>query len=239
LLEVEEVFSGYGTIEVLRGVSLSVGDERIVSIIGGNGAGKSTLLHTISGLLPASRGKIVFNNRDITRMRPHIISSLGLVQVPEGRQIFGPLTVYENLLLGCYGQRKSLGKSGIKEGLDKIFKIYPILSRRKNQVAGTLSGGEQQMLAIGRALMSEPRLLLLDEPSQGLAPLVVKELGSILQDLNREGLPIMLVEQNASLALALARYAYVLSMGEVAAEGITEDLENNPKVKEIYLGKAG
>jgi branched-chain amino acid transport system ATP-binding protein len=237
LLEVNDVFSGYGAIEVLHGISISVGDKRIVSIIGGNGAGKSTLLNTISGLIRTRKGSIVFQGTDITTMRPHKISHLGLVQVPEGRQIFGPLSVYENLLLGCYAQRKSLGKEGIKADLDRVFGIYPILSKRKKQIAGTMSGGEQQMLAIGRALMARPKLLLLDEPSQGLAPMMVAELGSVLQGLNNEGLPIMLVEQNASIALALAHYAYVLSLGSVAEEGSTKELENNPKVKEIYLGE--
>jgi branched-chain amino acid transport system ATP-binding protein len=239
LLEVQKVSSGYGTIEVLHGVSLTVGDQQLVSIIGGNGAGKSTLLSTISGLIRARGGNIILGDTDITRMLPYDIYKLGLVQVPEGRQIFSPLTVYENLLLGCFGKRKSLGKERINSGMEKVFDLYPILLRRKSQVAGTLSGGEQQMLAIGRALMAEPKVLLLDEPSLGLAPLIVKELGSILQRLKDEGLTMVLVEQNASLALNLAHYAYVMSLGVVAEEGKTQDLVRSPRVKEIYLGEGG
>jgi branched-chain amino acid transport system ATP-binding protein len=239
LLEIENVSSGYGAIEILHGVSLTVGDQQLVSIIGGNGAGKSTLLSTISGLIRAREGNIILGDTNITRMMPYDIYKLGLVQVPEGRQIFSPLTVYENLLLGCFGKRKSLGKERIKSTMERVFDLYPILLRRKSQVAGTLSGGEQQMLAIGRALMAQPKVLLLDEPSLGLAPLIVKELGSILQRLKEEGLPMVLVEQNASLALTLAHYTYVMSMGVVAEEGKTPDLVSSPRVKEIYLGEGG
>lgn len=237
MLRVRMVTSGYGSIEVLHGVSLTVGENRIVSILGANGAGKSTLLKTISGLLPVNKGVIEFDGVDINRMKPHQIYKLGLVQVPEGRQIMGPLTIYENLILGCYSQRQTLKKTEIQKRLDEVYELFPILADRKAQSAGTLSGGEQQMVAIARALMASPKLLMLDEPSQGLAPLIVKEVGSILSHLNQEGLPIVLVEQNTSLALATADYAYVLNMGEIAAEGDTEDLVDNPKVKEIYLGE--
>jgi len=237
LLELESVFSGYGAVEVLHGISLSASEKDIVSIIGPNGAGKSTLLRTISGLIPARNGKIIFENNNIINLRPHNVFKLGLVQVPEGRQLFGPLTVVENLLLGCYPQRKHLGKDGVKDRLEKVFGIFPILSQRKDQVAQTLSGGEQQMLAIGRALMALPRLLLLDEPSQGLAPLIVNEVVSVIQGLNIDGLTIILVEQNAHIALAIAHYVYLLSLGIIAVEGRTEELVNNPRVKEIYLGE--
>lgn len=237
MLELENVISGYGTIEVLHNVSLSVSEKQIVSIIGNNGAGKTTLLRTISGLIPTRKGKIIFENNNITEIEPHKIFNIGLVHVPEGRQLFGPLTTYENLLLGCNTQRKSLGKSGIKTRMEKVFTIFPILSQRISQVSSTLSGGEQQMLAIARALMAQPKLLLLDEPSQGLAPLIVKEIGDVLRELNKQGISIMLVEQNVSIALDISHYAYLLDMGVVAVEGITKELGNDPRVKEIYLGE--
>jgi branched-chain amino acid transport system ATP-binding protein len=237
LLELKNVFSGYGAIEVLKGVSLFVMSRQIVSIIGSNGAGKSTLLRTVSGLVRPRNGEIIFDNQIISQSMPHKIVSLGLVQVPEGRQIFGPLTVHENLLLGCYVQRKSLGEAGINIRMDKVFGIFPILSERKNQVAGTLSGGEQQMLAIGRALMAQPKLLLLDEPSQGLAPLIVEEIGDVLREINKEGLSVLLVEQNASIALSITHYGYLLNMGIIALEGKAQELVDDPRVKEVYLGE--
>jgi branched-chain amino acid transport system ATP-binding protein len=239
LLEIENLVSGYGAIQVLHDVSLSVDNKQIVSIIGSNGAGKTTLLHTISGIIPATKGKIIFNDAEITKKRPHDIFRLGLVHVPEGRQLFGPLTVHENLLLGCHTWRNSLGKSGINNLMEQIFTIFPILSKRKNQISSTLSGGEQQMLAIGRALMAKPKLLLLDEPTQGLAPLIVQEIAKIIQNLNIDGIPILLVEQNISLAFSLAHYAFLLDMGRINVKGKTDELLVNPLVKRTYLGEIG
>lgn len=237
MLELENVISGYGAIEVLHNVSVSVSNNQIVSIMGVNGAGKSTLLRTISGLVPIRKGKMIFEGNNITEAKPHNIFRIGLILVPEGRQLFGSLTAYENLFLGCYAQRKSLNKSAITARMEKVFATFPVLCKRMNQVASTLSGGEQQMLAIGRALMGQPKLLLLDEPSQGLAPLVVKEIGDVIRELNVEGISVLLVEQNISIALDIANYAYLLNMGVVASEGTTKDLANEPKLKEIYLGE--
>lgn len=240
MLKIENVISGYGAIQVLWGMSMSLDDGDITAIIGANGAGKSTLLRTISGLVPARQGKIIFDNKDITRVPPHKIFSMGMAHIPEGRQLFSSFSVYENLLVGCYPKHRSLGKSGIKAQVDRVFDLFPILSERKDQVAGTLSGGEQQMLAIARALMSQPKLLLLDEPSQGLAPLVVQSISNILLELNKnEGLSILLVEQNTIVALNTARYIYVLERGTVALHGKTEEVKNDPKVKETYLGEVG
>jgi len=240
VLKIENVVSGYGSIQVLWGMSMSLEDGDITAIIGANGAGKSTLLRTISGLVPARKGKIIFDNHDITRVPPHKIFTMGMAHIPEGRQLFGSFTVYENLLLGCYPEHNSLGKSGLKARIDRVFNLFPILSERKDQAAGTLSGGEQQMLAIARALMSQPKLLLLDEPSQGLAPMVVQSISNTLQELNkREGLSILLVEQNTVIALNTARYVYLLEKGAVALHGRTEEVKNDPKVKEIYLGEVG
>lgn len=237
LLKVENVSSGYGAIEALHRISLSVHANQIVSVIGANGAGKSTLLRTISGLLPAREGNIIFDNKNIANTKPHKILKMGLVQVPEGRQLFGPFSVYENLLIGCHAQRKLLGKKGVEDRMDNIFSNFPIFSERKWQTSSTLSGGEQQMLAIARALMAQPKLLLLDEPSQGLAPLLVDQINDILQELNKEGLSIMLVEQNVSIAFSLAHYSYLLNMGTIAAENDPKHLENDRTVKEFYLGE--
>jgi len=237
VLNVTNVSSGYGSMEILHNISLSVNSGDIVGIIGSNGAGKSTLLRTVSGLIPARRGEVFFNNHNITTTSPHKIFGLGLVHVPEGRGLFSPLTVYENLILGCYPEHNSLGKDGIQTRLDRVFNLFPKLSERKKQTAGSLSGGEQQMLAIGRALMAEPVLMMLDEPSQGLAPILVEQIGKILQELNKGGVSVMLVEQSMVFALSIAHHAYVLDLGSIALKGNSEELLKDEKVRQIYLGE--
>jgi len=236
MLRLEHVHSGYGQINVLADVSLEVRAGEIVSIIGANGAGKSTLLKTISALLRCKEGKIFFGERDITGLPPHRIVDLGIIQVPEGRQVIGELTVRENLLLGCYLKYAILGRTGRNRLIDEVCALFPILRNRMNQIAGTLSGGEQQMLAIGRALMGEPKLLLVDEPSLGLAPLVVNAVCEILVDLNKNGLPLLMIEQNALVALEMAHRAYVLESGRISMEGKGTDLLHDDKVRESYLG---
>ena len=236
MLQLEHVHSGYGRVEIINGVSLKVNDGEIVSIIGANGAGKSTLLKTISGLLPCSGGRIIFDGKDIGRLPPHKIVELGIIQVPEGRQIIGELTVRENLLIGCYFRYVKLGASGRKRLSDYACNLFPILGARMDQIAGTLSGGEQQMLAIGRALMGEPKLLLTDEPSLGLAPIVVDTVCKVLIELNKGGLTIIMVEQNVLVALEIAERAYILETGRVTLEGKGRDLLRDDKVRESYLG---
>ena len=236
MLRIEHVHSGYGQIDVLADVSLEVRAGEIVSIIGANGAGKSTLLKTISALLRCKEGKIFFGERDITELPPNRVVDLGIIQVPEGRQVIGELTVRENLLLGCYLKYATLGRTGRHRLMDEVCALFPILKNRMNQIAGTLSGGEQQMLAIGRALMGEPKLLLVDEPSLGLAPLVVNAVCEILVDLNKNGLPLLMIEQNALVALEMAHRAYVLESGRISMEGKGADLLHDDKVRESYLG---
>lgn len=236
MFAVEHIHSGYGRARVLTDVSLNVNDGEIVSIIGANGAGKSTLLKTISAIVRCSEGRIVFDGRDIGKMPPHKIIGLGIIQVPEGRQIIAELTTRENLLLGCYLRYSKLGVSGRQGLLDYVCDLFPILKNRMNQVAGTLSGGEQQMLAIGRALMAEPKLLLTDEPSLGLAPMVVETVCRVLLELNKQGLTIIMVEQNALIALEMAQRAYILEGGRIALEGNGKDLLKDDRVRESYLG---
>ncbi len=236
MLELQSLVSGYGAVPVLDKVSIQVGAREIVSVIGANGAGKTTLLLTISGVLPCWSGRKIFNGHDITRQRTERLVGMGLVQVPEGRQVFGALTVYENLVLGAYSRRREFGKGKITERFDFVFSLFPILRERRQQLSSTLSGGEQQMLALGRALMAEPEILLLDEPSSGLAPLVVEEISEVLKRLNGEGLPILLVEQNAVMALSLAHRAYVLENGRAVLEGPAEKLAQDKLVQQIYLG---
>lgn len=237
MLLLDHVSSGYGPVEVLHEISLEINSGEIVSIIGANGAGKTTLLHTISGLLPAQRGKIAFDDHDVTRFPPERIVGLGLVQIPEGRHIFAPLTVSENLLLGIYIRRRQLGRDERERLFSFVFDLFPILRERKRQIAGTLSGGEQQMLALGRALMGQPKLLLADEPSLGLAPLIIDDIFQRLQELNRQGLTILLVEQNALIALTSARRAYVIDTGRLVLQGYASDLLHNDQVRRIYLGE--
>ena len=234
-----EVVSGYGPIQILHDISLAVHEREIVSLIGPNGAGKSTILRTISGLLSCRQGTKILHGKDITRSSPEKIVRLGIAHVPEGRQIFGELTVFQNLLMGFYSQHRKQGKVGCNRSLEQIFQLFPILGKRRNQTGGTLSGGEQQMLAFGRALMADPKMLLLDEPSLGLAPLVVSEIFEVIKKLKATGRAILLAEQNARGALSVADRGYLLELGHVAAEGSCQELANDTRVKEVYLGTSG
>jgi len=236
ILNVKEVVSGYGSMSILHGISLSVNVGDIVGIIGSNGAGKSTLLRTISGLVPATEGEVNFKDQNITKLPAHKIFKMGMAHVPENRGLFGPLSVYENLMLGCYPDLRSLGKNGLKQRIDKVFEIFPRLAERKDQASGSMSGGEQQMLAIGRALMSEPAMILLDEPSQGLAPLLVAAIGKTVKDLNKMGVTVILVEQGMDFAFSICHYTYVFELGRIALEGKPADLMKDERVKNIYLG---
>lgn len=236
MLRVESVSSGYNRVDAINDISLNVGSKEVVSIIGANGGGKTTLLRTISGLIPCSKGKIFFEGEDMTAVSPQERVRHGIIQIPEGRLVFAPLTVYENLFLGAYSKLKVLGGKGREQLFRYVFDLFPRLLERKNQIAGTLSGGEQQMLAIGRALMSQPKILLMDEPSLGLAPLIIEYIATAITELNKEGLTILLVEQNANLALELATRAYVLETGRIILEGVTHELTNSNIVKKAYLG---
>ena len=233
LLEVENVHSYYGNIHALKGLSLTVDEAEIVTLIGGNGAGKSTTLKTISGILRPREGSVRLAGEDLRQYRPHEIVGKGVVQVPEGRRIFGRLTVTENLEMGAFSRddRKDLGGS-----MDRVFTLFPRLKERRTQVGGTLSGGEQQMLAIGRGLMANPRVLLLDEPSMGLAPVLVDSIFQTIQDLHQSGTTILLVEQNARVALQVADRGYVMQSGEIVLSGNAEDLRANEMVRRAYLG---
>lgn len=231
MLKVDGIDVYYGVIRALKEVSLTVNDGEIVTLIGANGAGKTTTLKTISGLIRPRKGKITFNDHDLTKMAPHEIASLGILQVPEGRRVFGNLTVMENLLMGAY-----LRKDDISRDLEWVFSLFPRLKERQKQKAGTLSGGEQQMLAIARALMGKPRVMLLDEPSLGLAPLLVLNIFETIQEINKQGVTILLVEQNAYMALQIAHRAYVIETGRVVMEGTGKELLNNEAVKKAYLG---
>lgn len=233
LLSVENLHVSYGAIRALHGISFHVEKGEIVTLIGANGAGKSTTLRTISGLLLADRGKILYDGTDITNVGADQIVRMGIVQVPEGRKIFAPLTVRENLEMGAFIQRD---KREIEESMEFVFSIFPRLRERAEQMGGTLSGGEQQMLAVGRALMAKPRLLLMDEPSMGLAPILVEEIFNIIQRINQEGVTILLVEQNAHMALSVAHRGYVLETGVIQMEGTAAELRDNPRVREAYLG---
>lgn len=236
MLTIEGIFAHYGGVRALDNLSFKVDEREILALIGGNGAGKTTLLNLISGLLKPSRGKIIFQGKDIISLSPEKIVEQGIIQVPEGRHVFGPLTVRENLELGAYRRRGKKNKKIIVDDFKYILEIFPILEKRLKQRAETLSGGEQQMLAIGRALMGRPKLLLLDEPTLGLAPLVVKEIMSIIETLRKEGTTILLVEQNARAALKIADRAYVLETGKVRIRGKASDLLENEAVRKAYLG---
>ncbi len=233
MLFIENLFVNYGMIKALQGVSLVVKEKEIVALIGNNGAGKTTTLKTISGLIKPTSGKIYFKDIDLIKLSPCQITKLGIIHVPEGRKPFANLSVYENLRLGAYFVNK---KSEIEERLSFVFKIFPRLKERLKQPAGTLSGGELQMLAIGRGLMAKPNLLLLDEPSMGLSPILVEEIFSVIKNINEEGTAILLIEQNAAKALSVAHRAYVLETGKIMLEGKAEELINNENVKNIYLG---
>ena len=233
MLKVENISVYYGAIHALKGISVEVKQGEIVTLIGANGAGKSTILRTISGLLRAKTGDIVFEGNAIGGMAAEEIVRKGISQVPEGRRIFANMTVAENLELGAYIRSD---KAGIRKDIDKVFERFPRLGERRAQIAGTLSGGEQQMLAIGRGLMSQPKLMLLDEPSMGLAPLLVKEIFSIIQEINASGTTILLVEQNAHMALSIAHKAYVLETGRITLSGTAKELSESEAVRKAYLG---
>lgn len=234
LLEIHDIHTFYGNINALKGVSLEVEDGEIVTLIGGNGAGKTTTLNTICGITPPRSGRICLGGEDITRMPPHRIVERGVIQVPEGRKIFTRLTVRENLELGAFSRRD---KTGIERDMREVFERFPRLGERQKQLGGTLSGGEQQMLAIGRALMARPRILLLDEPSMGLAPLLVREIFNVIVSLNTDSrTTILLVEQNALMALAVADRAYVLQSGCITHADRAEKLRHDPVIIEAYLG---
>ena len=234
MLQLKGVSSGYGAIEALRGIDMSVTRGEIVTLIGANGAGKSTTLRNITGLVPATAGEIVFEGKRLNGMPAHEIVKLGISMVPEGRQIFANLSVAENLDMGAYLQKD---KAEIARQLERVYTLFPRLAERRKQLGGTLSGGEQQMLAIGRAMMARPRLLLLDEPSLGLAPILVKTILSAMDEINREGTTILLVEQNANAALKHSHRGYVLETGLIVMEGRSSDLAADPRVKEAYLGE--
>lgn len=233
LLEVQDIQVYYGAIYALQGVSFFVNEGEIVTLIGANGAGKSTTLNTISGLLRSRTGKIIFKDREITLTPAEEIVRLGIAQSPEGRKIFAPLTVMENLEMGAFTRTD---KGEIDTSLERVFKSFPRLKERRNQLGGTLSGGEQQMLAMGRALMAQPALLLLDEPSMGLSPILTEEIFNIIQDINSQGTSILLVEQNAQMALSVAHRGYVLETGQIVLEGKSNDLLNDPQIARAYLG---
>ena len=232
-LSIKGLKVSYGSIEALKGIKMDVRQGQIVAILGSNGAGKTTTLRKISGVLEASGGFMEFFGHDITKMQPNKIAKLGIIQSPEGRQVFRDLTVEENLMTGAYIVKS---KKAIQENFERVYGYFPVLKERKNQVASTLSGGEQQMLAIGRALMGSPKLLLLDEPSLGLAPLIVKSIFEIVKEIRQDGTTVLIVEQNALQTLKIADYAYVLEVGKVTMEGSAVELRNNPQLIEAYLG---
>ena len=236
LLKVEDLRVSYGHIQAVQGISFEVGQGEIVAIIGANGAGKTTTLHAISRVIPAAPGsKMVYMDKNLLDYPPHlVVNELGISQVPEGRHIFGSLTVMENLRLATYGHRRD--KEGIEKDFERVFALFPRLAERVKQSGDTLSGGEQQMLAVGRALMSRSKLMLLDEPSMGLAPLLMQDLFRVLREINEEGTTILLVEQNARMALQFAQRGYVLEAGRIVLEGPCQELATNPKVEEAYLG---
>jgi branched-chain amino acid transport system ATP-binding protein len=236
MLKIDGLNASYGSIRVLKNVSIQVPAGKVVSIIGANGAGKSTLLKSISGLMKNSTGRILYKDRNITGMPANRIVGLGISQVPEGRQLFAHLTVLDNINLGAYHYFKRINRLEIKERIARVYEMFPILEKRSKQIAGTLSGGEQQMLAIGRALMGRPELLLLDEPSMGIAPLIVREIFNVVKQLNQAGTTVLLVEQNARAALKVSHHSYVMERGEIVLEGLAAELLDNPKVKEHYLG---
>ena len=233
MLEVEDLTVSYGNIQALRGINLTVEAGELVTIVGNNGAGKSTTLLTISGILRPRAGRLIFEGRDLSSAAPHQIVSWGISHCPEGRLIFGRLTVTENLILGAYNRRD---RADIRRDLERVHELFPRLKERQRQIAGTLSGGEQQMLAIGRALMSSPRMLLLDEPSLGLAPMLVESIFKVIQELHQQGVTILLVEQNAYQALRVADRAYVLETGQIRLSGAATELATNPQVRTAYLG---
>ncbi|MBR1384470.1 MAG: ABC transporter ATP-binding protein [Ruminococcus sp.] len=234
MLEIKDLCVYYGVIQALKGISFEVNEGEVIALIGANGAGKTTTLHTLTGILPARSGSISFNGVELTKTPAHKIVKMGIAHVPEGRRIFQQLTVLDNLKLGAFTRND---KDGIAEDMEKIYKRFPRLEERKTQIAGTLSGGEQQMLAMGRALMSRPKIVVMDEPSMGLSPILVSEIFDIIESIRKDGTTVLLVEQNAKKALAIADRAYVLETGRITLSGKASDLINDEKVKKAYLGE--
>lgn len=234
MLEVNDLHVYYGVIQALKGVSFQVNQGEVIALIGANGAGKTTTLHTLTGLLQAKQGSIVFEGTDITKVPAHKIVQMGIAHVPEGRRVFSDLSVYENLKMGAYTRKD---KNEIAESLENVYKRFPRLEERKNQRAGTLSGGEQQMLAMGRALMSKPKMIVMDEPSMGLSPIFVNEIFDIIEKVSAGGTTVLLVEQNAKKALSIADRAYVLETGKIALSGDADELMNDDSIKKAYLGE--
>lgn len=234
MLEIKDLEVFYGMIQAIKGVSFEVNEGEVIALIGANGAGKTTILHTITGLLEPKKGTVIFDGKDITKVPAHRIVSMGMAHVPEGRRVFANLTVYQNLKMGAYTRKD---KTEIEATLETVYKRFPRLKERHNQLSGTLSGGEQQMLAMGRALMSHPRILLMDEPSMGLSPIFVNEIFDIIKEVSSGGTTVLLVEQNAKKALSISDRGYVLETGKIVLEGKSEDLLNNDSIKKAYLGE--
>ena len=234
MLEVKDLQVSYGMIQAIKGISFEVNQGEVIALIGANGAGKTTILHTVTGLIAPKAGSIVFEGQDITKVPAHKIVSMGMAHVPEGRRVFAQLSVYDNLKMGAYTRKD---KNEIEESLEMVYKRFPRLEERKNQMAGTLSGGEQQMLAMGRALMSKPKIILMDEPSMGLSPIFVNEIFDIIQEVSASGTTVLLVEQNAKKALSIADRAYVLETGTIALDGDAKVLMNDDSIKKAYLGE--
>lgn len=234
MLEIKDIEVFYGMIQAIKGVSFEVNEGEVIALIGANGAGKTTILHSITGLIAPRKGQILFEGQDITSTPAHKIVSMGMAHVPEGRRVFAQLTVLENLKMGAFTRKD---KDEIEESMIRVYKRFPRLEERKNQMAGTLSGGEQQMLAMGRALMSRPRIILMDEPSMGLSPIFVNEIFDIIREVSEGGTTVLLVEQNAKKALGIADRAYVLETGKIVLDGKAEDLLNDDSVKKAYLGE--
>ena len=234
MLEVKDLQVYYGMIQAIKGISFEVNQGEVIALIGANGAGKTTILHTVTGLIAPKKGSILFEGQDITKIPAHKIVSMGMAHVPEGRRVFAQLSVYDNLKMGAYTRKD---KTEIEESLEMDYKRFPRLEERRNQMAGTLSGGEQQMLAMGRALMSKPKIILMDEPSMGLSPIFVNEIFDIIQEVSASGTTVLLVEQNAKKALSIADRAYVLETGNIALEGDAKVLMNDDSIKKAYLGE--
>lgn len=234
MLEVKDIEVYYGVIQAIKGISFEVNEGEVIALIGANGAGKTTTLHTITGLLSPKKGSVTFEGQDITKVPAHKIVSLGMAHVPEGRRVFAELTVYQNLKMGAYTR---MDKAEIEETLQMVYKRFPRLEERKNQLAGTLSGGEQQMLAMGRALMYHPKIILMDEPSMGLSPILVNEIFDIIKEVSASGTTVLLVEQNAKKALSIADRAYVLETGKIVLEGDAKEMMNDDSIKKAYLGE--
>ena len=234
MLEINDIEVFYGMIQAIKGVSFEVNEGEVIALIGANGAGKTTILHTITGLWPPKKGSVIFEGQDITKAPAHKIVSLGIAHVPEGRRVFAELTVFENLKMGAYTRKD---KNEIAQTLEMVYKRFPRLEERKNQLAGTLSGGEQQMLAMGRALMSHPKIIVMDEPSMGLSPILVNQIFDIIEEVSKSGTTVLLVEQNAKKALSIADRAYVLETGKIVLDGDAKELLNDDSIKKAYLGE--